>query len=94
MAVLGSAYFDVTRIDVTLLRFGPGEAAPAHDLTNPATYLDHFEDVNGDGFMDFVAHFTVGDTGLTKGDTEAYISGQTLTGIPITGCDSVRIIGG
>jgi hypothetical protein len=93
VAVLGSADFDVTRIDVTRLRFGPAEAMPGHDLTDPFTYADHLQDVNEDGFVDLVSHYLVGDTGLAKGDTEACISGQTLTGIPITGCDSVRIIG-
>lgn len=94
VAVLGSAYFDVTMTDVTTLVFGPGGALPAHDLTDPLTYSDHLQDVNEDGYMDLVSHYPVAETGLTKDDTEACISGVTLAGIPIAGCDSVRIVGG
>jgi hypothetical protein len=43
--------------------------------------------------MDLVSHYVVGDTGLAKGDTEAYLIGETLSGIPIEGSDSVRIVG-
>ncbi len=93
VAVLGSADFDVLEIDVSTLRFGPALAAPDHELLDPATFLDHLEDVNGDGFVDLVSHYQVGETGLAPGDTEAYLIGVTLTGVPIEGVDSVRIIG-
>ena len=93
VAVLGSSDFDVTAIDVTTLGFGPAAASPAHDMTDPSVYLDHLQDVNADGYVDLVGHYPVADIGLTKGDTEACIGGATLTGIPIEGCDSVRVIG-
>ena len=93
MAVLDSADFDVTTIDVTTLVFGPGETAPAHDVTDPLVYLDHLQDVNEDGYPDLVSHYTVGDIGFSPGDTDAYLRGATLDAIPIEGADSVRILG-
>jgi hypothetical protein len=92
VAVLGNADFDVMTIDAGTLRFGPDLAMPAHGRTDPDTYVGHLEDVNADEFMDLVSHYVVGDTGLTHGDTEACLIGVTLSGIPIEGCDSVRIL--
>jgi DNA-binding beta-propeller fold protein YncE len=85
VAVLGSPDFDVTTIDVATLRFGPDGALPTHTIDG------HLEDVDLDGFVDLVSHYVAGDTGLVKGDTEACVIGSTLGGIPIHGCDSVRM---
>ena len=86
VAILGSAIFDVTDVDVTTLVFAG--ASPAHDLNDPLVYADHLQDVNGDGFMDLVCHFRTQDTDIAPGDTEA-----TLTSDTITGTDSVNIVG-
>jgi hypothetical protein len=88
VAVLGGDDFDVSTIDVASLRFGPDQAVPAHDLRNP---MQHVEDVDGDGYLDLVSHYVVGETGLEVGDTEACLIGATLGGTPIEGCDSVRV---
>ncbi len=93
VAILGSADFDVTDVDVTTLTFGPSGAMPAHDLTDLLTYADHLQDVNFDGFLDLVSHYRQKETGLAVGDIEACIEGATLLGTPIQGCDSVRILG-
>jgi hypothetical protein len=95
VAILGSADFDVTTVDVTTLAFGPAAASPAHDLTNPATYFDHLQDVNLDGYLDLVSHYRQKETGLAPGDTEACIDGAlapAFGGTPIQGCDSVRVL--
>jgi len=84
VAILGSASFDVTTVDVTTLEFGPDGATPAHAQEG------HLEDVNEDGFTDLVAHFRQKETGLAKGDTEATLTGATLGGTPISGTDSVN----
>jgi len=90
VAILGSADFDVTEIDVTTLAFGPNGAAPAHDLSDPETYDEHLQDVNDDGFLDLVSHYNQKEVGLCVDDTEATISGTLLDGTPFEGTDSVR----
>ncbi len=67
-------------------------ASPAHDQTDPANLADHQRDVDGDGLTDYVLHFLTGLTGISEGDTEACLTGQTFGGIPIEGCDAVRIV--
>lgn len=42
VAILGSAFFDVTTVDVTTVVFGPDDATAKHDLTDPVTYADHY----------------------------------------------------
>ena len=93
VAILGSDTFDVTTVDVTTLAFGPGGAAPRHDLTDASVYADHLQDVNDDGLTDLVSHYRQKETGLTSGDTEACLTGEA-GGIPLEGCDSVRVLGG
>ena len=93
VAILGSANFDVTQVDVTTLSFGPAGAAPAHDLTDLDTYFVHLQDVNEDGFLDLVSHYKQKETGIACGDTEATLSGNLLPalgGTPIEGTDSVN----
>ncbi len=87
VAVLGTEDFDVLTIDVTTLRFGPDLAAPAHDVSVRG---GHLSDVDGDGDLDLVTHYVVGETGIAAGDTSACLVGETLGGIPIEGCDAVR----
>ncbi len=92
VAILGGDVFDVTDVDVTTLAFGPAGAAPSHDLSNPATYADHLQDVNSDGFTDLVSHYRQKETGLAVGDTEACITGESFGGAPIEGCDAVSVL--
>ena len=50
-------------------------------------------DVNGDGYMDLVSHYRTQDTGISKGDTEACLTGETTTDIPFEGCDDIKTVG-
>lgn len=93
VALLGSADFDVTAVDVTTLRFGPGEAAPAHDLTDDWSYREPLRDVNLDGFTDLLAHFDTQETGIQCGDTAATLTGQLMDGTSVEGTDAVRTVG-
>ena len=84
VAILGSSDFDVTQVDVTTVLFGPDGATPTHN--------GHVEDVNTDGFIDFVVHFKAPDSGIACGDTDATLTGSTGEN-PFIGMDSVNTVG-
>jgi polyvinyl alcohol dehydrogenase (cytochrome) len=86
VAVLGSDTFDVADVDGSTLAFGPDEAAPDH------TRGPHFDDVNGDGSTDLLAHFRTQETGIAVGAVEACITGELVDGTPIEGCDDIRTV--
>ena len=87
VAILGSANFDVTNVDIATLTFGPGEAAPVH-LKNGQLPPDHYVDVNGDGYLDLVAHFQTLEAGLGSIDVEqACLLGKTFDGSLFGDCD-------
>jgi hypothetical protein len=86
VAILGSDTFDVLDVDVTTLAFGPSGASFTH-RNGP-----HFEDVNGDGLTDLMAHYRIEEAGIAFGDMEACLRGERLDGSPFSGCDSVRTV--
>jgi hypothetical protein len=94
VAILGSDTLDVLDVDVTTLAFGPDAAAPSHDLTKPGAFENHLRDVNSDGFTDLVSHYRTQDTGISRNDAEACITGETLAGTPFEGCDQIRAVSG
>ena len=93
VAILGSATFDVTAVDVTTLSFGPAGASPFHRLNDPFTYNDHLRDVNFDGYLDLVTHYRTQNTGIACGDESATLTGATLDDVPIEGSDSLSTVG-
>ena len=50
--------------------------------------------MDGDGDIDLVFHFRLGDTGLTCSSIEGTLTGQTFDGKPIEGTDAVRMVDG
>jgi len=85
VAILTTDAFDATTIDFTTVLFGPAGAAMIHRKA-------HMEDVDEDGDLDLVFHFYTQETGLFCGDTEAYLTGETLIGEPIEGDGEVNIV--
>jgi hypothetical protein len=94
VAILGSDTFDVLDVDVTTLSFGPGAAAPSHDLTKLGAFEDHLRDVNDDGLTDLISHYRIENTGVEPDDAEACITGERLTGTPFEGCDVIKAVPG
>ena len=84
VALLGSATFDVAMVDYDTVQFA-GDTTEAHGKA-------HFQDVNGDGYMDAVLHFETQDTTIQPTDTEACLTGELSNGVAFTACDSVRPI--
>jgi hypothetical protein len=86
VAILGSETFDVEDVDVTTLAFGRDGASFDH------SHGPHYEDLNGDGFTDLMAHYRIEETGIAFGDMEACVTGETLDGVLFEGCDDVRTV--
>jgi hypothetical protein len=95
VAILGSESFDVSTIDVTSVLFGGNKnlIPPAHDLTDPTIYEGHLQDVNSDGFMDLVSHYSVPDAGIVCGDISAMLVGMTTSGESFQGFDTITTVG-
>lgn len=85
VAVLSTNQFDATQVDWETVRFGPKEATEFHERS-------HLKDVDGDGDMDFVAHFKLRKTGIRCRDTQATLSGETFDGLPFTGMGKIKVV--
>jgi uncharacterized delta-60 repeat protein len=87
VAILSTGMFDApSQVDTGSLRFGrTGTEASLAFCSSP-------EDVNGDGRLDVVCHFTTKKEGFQPGDSQGVLTGQTVTGTPIQGTDSVVIV--
>ena len=87
VAVLTTPTFDALTVDVATVRFsGPAGTGEAHGKGHP-------EDVNGDGLLDLVLHFSTPATGIQCGDTVGTLVGLTLGGDAIVGTDSIVTVG-
>ena len=98
VAILGSEDFDVTTIDPTTIMIGEVSLASRGSIKKPKLAYS-FEDVNGDGYLDLVAFFSVPDlveACVLKEDTTALTLDANLYaeygGTPITGTDSVNVV--
>jgi hypothetical protein len=84
VAVLSDGDFDPLQIDVSTVRFGPGEAA---------AFRYRVRDLNGDGANDLMLRFRISESQIRCGDTEATLTGKTLNGLSFAGTDSIRTVG-
>jgi hypothetical protein len=87
VAILGSAQFDVHDIDRGSLAFGPAGALPRRA---PRQMV---RDVDRDGFDDLLSYYRTSDTGIAVGDEEACVTGETTSGVPLAGCDTIMARG-
>jgi hypothetical protein len=84
VAILTTEDFDANNVDVSTVKFGPGDAQPVHHA---------LDDVDGDTDWDLIFHFKTQEAGTTCGDTEATLTAYTLDGLEITGTDSIKTVG-
>ncbi len=83
VAVLSDSEFDPLKIDVSTVTFGPDEANVKRDRS---------KDINNDGVDDLLLRFSIPQTGISCGDDEATLTGETFDGQSIIGTDSVRTV--
>ena len=91
VVILTTDDFDATTVDHTTVTFEG--ASETHVDRRSGEPRRHEEDVDGDGDIDLVFHFRLGETELDCGSTEGTLTGETFDGEVIEGTDSVNIIG-
>jgi hypothetical protein len=88
VAILGTETFDVTTVDVESIRFA---GAPIRVKPNGTLHYS-YEDVNEDGILDLMMHFSTQDLDLDQDSTEASITGVGGQNRCISGTDNVTIV--
>jgi len=93
VAILSTADFDATTLDVSTVRLGHTSVVQKKN----GTYQAAGEDVDGDGVLDLVVHFDMADLvaadDLADGVTELTLTGTTADGTDIQGTDAVTVLG-
>lgn len=89
VAILSTTGFDApTQVNKNSLAFGRTGDEPS------LAFCSGLEDVNGDGLLDVVCHFETQQAAFGSGDTEGILKGLTVSGTPLQGADSIRIVPG
>ena len=80
----GSSFDPSSQVDIPTVEFGPrGAMAIQHKV----------KDINKDGLGDLLLRFKVSQTGISCGDTEATLVGETFDGLSFIGTDSIETVG-
>ena len=88
VAILGSAQFSVAQVDAGSVQL---EGMAIKMVRKSNKLLSHFDDVNGDGFMDLIVQIEDQDGVFQVGTTVATLTGELFDGTPIKGTDTVCI---
>ncbi len=86
VAILSTSSFDATTVDPASVCFGDAETPAERDCI---ALKRSIKDVNRDGRLDLLLNFKTKQTGIDPGDSHACLTGTTLSGSSIQGCDSV-----
>jgi len=65
--------------------FGPEKAPEVHDR-------GHWEDVNSDGLVDLLLHFSCSEAGIGPSDTMVWLSGLLSSGERVVGSDRISVV--
>ena len=88
VAILGTDVFDVTTVDVASVRFA---GAPVRTKPNGTLHFS-YEDVNFDGIIDLMMHFSTQALQLDETSTMATLTGIGGQNRCIAGTDHIRIV--
>ena len=104
VGVLSAGDFDATKINADSVRFGKtGTEAQEVHRTKTGAAVRHLADLNGDGKLDMVFHFTLGVTGFSCSDLPSgqknidlvgILKGHTMDGTAFGGSDTLRLTPG
>jgi len=89
VAIFSDPSFDATTIDAATLRLA---GAPVGTVGKEGKLLCHRQDLNHDGRPDLICDFRAEQLSLSPEDTVAVLEGQTLSGVPIRGHDSIKVV--
>jgi hypothetical protein len=88
-AIFGSEDFDVYEIDIDTLSL---QGLSVKMVGKANKLLAHFEDIDGDGYMDLIAQFEDTYAWTGTGEDYAILTGTLYDGTPIEGSDSICIV--
>jgi len=88
VGILSTQSFDAKTVDPATVTMA---GAPVK-LKGKGTPMASFEDVNGDGLLDLVVHVSTDALQLSESAMMAILQGQTYSGAPIKGRDTVRVV--